>query len=237
MPASSSPRLGLSYGWSDGEGSWGPPLNVDLLALDVVVSPYLLSVTTTTPPGSPTAGDSYYVPTGGSGAWTGHVGSIASYQNGQWAFYATPKGLRTRVVDVAAFMFWNGTAWALEIPATAGATTIAISVTITGMPAAGAMYNSVIAIPLTLPANFQGTQVYDGTQATANTIVTVKKITGGTTVSTIGTITITPTGHQSFQLSTQAAVSFAAGDVLQCLFPAQDATLADVSIAILANRT
>lgn len=44
------------------------------------------SATLTTPPASPAEGDTYYVPTGATGAWSGHAGEIATYEDGAWTF-------------------------------------------------------------------------------------------------------------------------------------------------------
>jgi hypothetical protein len=46
------------------------------------------SATTTTPPASPADGDTYYVPTGATGAWAGHAGEIATWdaEEAAWQF-------------------------------------------------------------------------------------------------------------------------------------------------------
>jgi hypothetical protein len=105
-----------------------------------------------------------------------------------------------------------------------------------GKPASGAVFNIVLAMAITIPANLAGSVVYDGTQATASAVFTLNKISG-TTTTAAGTVTITSTGHATAALSTQAATSFAIGDVVQLIAPAsQDATLADVGITILAAK-
>jgi hypothetical protein len=106
-----------------------------------------------------------------------------------------------------------------------------------GMPAASAVYSVVVPYSMTLQANFAGTVVYDSTQATANAVFTVNHISGGTTTA-IGTLTIAPSSHTSVTLSTQAAVTMAAGDVLQLVAPSSpDATLANLAVTMLAYRT
>ena len=57
----------------------------------------LLSATTTTPPGSPSVGDTYYVPTGASGAWSSHVGSIAVWTSGSSWQFAPPVNAATYI--------------------------------------------------------------------------------------------------------------------------------------------
>lgn len=102
-------RFGIKHGYVDGDNGWGAGVNYDLALLDVMLNPYLLSITTTTPPTTPTDGDSYYVPTAGvtDPLWSSHTGKIAAYQNGQWNYYTVPSGLRAFVVDTAAFYYMN----------------------------------------------------------------------------------------------------------------------------------
>lgn len=107
---------------------------------------------------------------------------------------------------------------------------------IPGKPTASQPYNLAMAIACSINANFSGTVVYDGTQATANAVFSVNKISGGSTTA-IGTLTITSGSHTSVTLSTQAAVNLAVGDVLQIIAPSsQDATMADLGITILATK-
>lgn len=58
-----------------------------------------LSITTTAPPGLPTAGDTYIVPADATGAWAGQGGKLAHYYGGSWKFKVPPKGITTVVLD------------------------------------------------------------------------------------------------------------------------------------------
>lgn len=61
--------------------------------------PNVISTSTTAPPSSPADGDRYYVPTGATGAWAGHAGQVAEWDEaeGEWIFIDIPPG--TVIVD------------------------------------------------------------------------------------------------------------------------------------------
>lgn len=84
--------------------------NEALQLLDTVVQLAVGSVTST-PPGSPVAGERRIVGASPTGAFAGHANAVAAYQNGAWAF-ATPKpGWRAWNIAEEALLVWGGTAW------------------------------------------------------------------------------------------------------------------------------
>lgn len=93
-------------------------VNEALFLLDAVVQLNVLSATTTVPPGSTAEGDKYIVPTGATGAWSGHTDALALFMGGGWVFLLPRAGWTVWVASSASFLSWSGTAW---VPFAAGA--------------------------------------------------------------------------------------------------------------------
>ena len=85
--------------------------NEALRALDAVVQLMVLDKDLSTPPGSPAEGARYIVAASPTGAWAGHAGHIAAYQDGAWAFYAPVEGWLAWAADEDALYVWTGSAW------------------------------------------------------------------------------------------------------------------------------
>jgi hypothetical protein len=104
-----------------------------------------------------------------------------------------------------------------------------------GKPTSHQIYNFVIPSAMQLAENFAGTVVYDSTSTTNPAVFAVNKISGGVTTP-IGTITVGPASNTALTLSTQLAVSFVTGDVLQMVAPLiVDETLSDVAFTMMAT--
>jgi hypothetical protein len=87
--------------------------NEALRVLDAVVQLSVLDRDLTAPPVSPAEGARYIVAGSPTGAWAGHAGSIAAFQDGAWAFYAPEEGWRAWVADEARLYAWTVSAWVL----------------------------------------------------------------------------------------------------------------------------
>lgn len=74
--------------------------------LDDDDTPAVISATTTTPPAGspgPQNGDRYYVPAGATGAWSGHTGQLAEWDDDEagWVFTSIPAGTIFQVLDTS----------------------------------------------------------------------------------------------------------------------------------------
>lgn len=65
----------------------------------------------TTPPGSPANGDTYIVPSGATGVWSGHTNKIAHYYGGAWTFWTPIEGIRLWLNDEDTEYVFDGSAW------------------------------------------------------------------------------------------------------------------------------
>ena len=85
--------------------------NEAIRALDAIVQLSVLDRGLSTPPSAPAEGARYIIAAGPTGAWSGHAGKIAAYQDGAWMFYAPQEGWIAWVADENVAVVWSGTAW------------------------------------------------------------------------------------------------------------------------------
>ena len=86
--------------------------NEALLELDALIATVILDRDLSTPPPTPSDGDTYLVKATGTGVWTGQDGKLAYAIDGGWRFYAPFEGLTAYVADEAKLILYNGSAWA-----------------------------------------------------------------------------------------------------------------------------
>ena len=78
---------------------------------------------TATPPSAPVEGDLVIVATGATGAFSGHVNSLALWHGGKWVF-TPPEAKETHLVeDQDALFHWNGTTW-VKVATASGASAL-----------------------------------------------------------------------------------------------------------------
>jgi len=85
--------------------------NEAIQALDALVQASVESRTLATPPTSPLDGEAWLVPTGATGAWSGHVGELAAWQSGAWLFYDPAPGWQLYVKDDSTLVVFDAGAW------------------------------------------------------------------------------------------------------------------------------
>ncbi len=86
--------------------------NAALNLLDCVVQLSISARNVLTPPGTPVEGQRLLLGTGATGAFTGHDGAIATFQDGAWGFLAPVAGWRAYSEAENLLLIYNGTAWA-----------------------------------------------------------------------------------------------------------------------------
>ena len=68
------------------------PIEAAAVAVDAAIHIGVLDTALTAPPPSPAEGERYVVATGATGAWSGHAGAIATYEDATWRFLAPKLG-------------------------------------------------------------------------------------------------------------------------------------------------
>jgi len=72
----------------------------------------VLSKDVAAPPASPAAGDSYIIPAGATGAWSGKENQIAAFIGGAWSYFTVGEGVRLWINDLNVEYVFDGAAWA-----------------------------------------------------------------------------------------------------------------------------
>ncbi|MBP0438578.1 DUF2793 domain-containing protein [Tianweitania sediminis] len=93
--------------------------NEAIRALDALVQIAVLARNVAMPPPSPAEGDRYLVPSGAVEPWADHVGFLAAWQDGAWAFYAPQSGWTAWVQNEAVLLVHHNGGWA-EVGQNAG---------------------------------------------------------------------------------------------------------------------
>jgi hypothetical protein len=85
--------------------------NEALRILDAAVQISVLDLNRTAPPSSLAEGQRHVVASGATGAWTGHVNAIATWQDGAWAFLVPHTGWCIWSVADDGMFVYDGTHW------------------------------------------------------------------------------------------------------------------------------
>lgn len=222
-----APNQGLSYGWVRGEDFWGGPVNDDIVQLDTLLHPVVISMTFSTPPSDSVEGDTYIVATPGAGVWAGHDGDLAVLVEGAWVFYPPQDGWRVRLKSMNSFIWYNVDHWEDEStgedPVNPGPdpdlkpTAYDISATVTdALYADEAIVHLPILDAMMLPANMAESAL-DMLSASAAYVQLRVQRNG----ANVGTITIAQGAYNAVFATTGGnAVPFAKGDRITIRGPA-----------------
>jgi hypothetical protein len=85
--------------------------NEALRALDAIVQLTVKDRDLAAPPATPADGDRYLVAAAASGAWAGHDGAIAAFQDNAWMLYAPRAGWLAWVADEHRLVAFDGSQW------------------------------------------------------------------------------------------------------------------------------
>lgn len=82
-------------------------VNEALRRLDALVQITVQSAALAAPPGSPTEGQRWILSAAPTGAWAGHAGQIAAWQDGAWAFYIPLDGWTAVDISTDTLLMFN----------------------------------------------------------------------------------------------------------------------------------
>lgn len=85
--------------------------NEAIRALDAIVQIAVADRDLAAPPGSPADGGRYIVAASPTGAWAGHAGTIAAWQDGAWMFHVPREGWVVWIADEDQLLVYDGSAW------------------------------------------------------------------------------------------------------------------------------
>lgn len=105
-----TPNLVLPY-LAAGQAQKHVTLNESLRMLDALVQLGVISRALAAPPASPSDGDRHIVAAGPTGAWSGHAGKIAAFQDGGWMIYPAREGWLAFVRDEDKLLAFDGADW------------------------------------------------------------------------------------------------------------------------------
>lgn len=120
MAAKTGPRNGVLYGWAAGESGYNLQMDANLQMLDALLGGiHAIDRDLTSPPGSPSDGDSYIVGPSATGDWSGKDNEVAVWNNTEstWVFFTPKKGWTAYIEDEDVYSTWKGSSWSTGIAA------------------------------------------------------------------------------------------------------------------------
>lgn len=114
-----SPNLALTY-LAAAQAQKHVSVNETFRALDAIVQASVLSRAQVDPPASPADGDRYVVATPATGAWAGHGGKLAAWQDGGWTFHQPRAGWLVWIEAENLLVVFDGAVWIDAVHAGSG---------------------------------------------------------------------------------------------------------------------
>ena len=114
--SSTEPRSGLKYGWSPTTENFSAEMDANLLWLGRFGTH--LSVKDrdlATPPGSPTAGDTYIIAASPTGAWASKATQLTLWTGSAWVFAVPRVGMLAYIEDEQKLTIFKSGAWSAGI--------------------------------------------------------------------------------------------------------------------------
>jgi len=227
MPEVLDPNFGITYNWDLGQNGWNTGMDANLKKLGALIHLSIIDKDLNAPPGSPVNGDRYIIGPSPTGAWASKANQVAVRVAGAWEYYVPATGWAAFVVDENTFYHFAGSAWSASI----GASPYDIHVTMNGKPPTGVTLARVIFPRTTIfPSGLSGSYAKSEVAATASTTFTITKNN-----ASVGTFNWAAAATSAtFTMASQT--TFNAGDVMEVVAPAADATLADLTVTLVGSR-
>jgi hypothetical protein len=169
---SDTPNLGLAF-LEASQAQKHVTVNEALRRLDAVVHLAVIDRDLAAPPSSPANGDRYIVASAATGAWHGHDGQVAAFQDGAWTFLAPRPGWLAYALDEAVALVRTASAW-LPLPMPAQ-----------NLAMLGVLTSANVANRLAVKANGALFSHDDVTPGTGDMRVTLNKMSSGKDVGLV----------------------------------------------------
>jgi Protein of unknown function (DUF2793) len=186
-------------------------VNDGLQLLDSLVMPAVKSRSTAAPPGSPSEGERWIVPTGATGAWAGKTDTVAVWRDGAWAFLTARAGWAVHLEDERQTVVFTDGAWRDRIVGTANGGAIRLVALEQELTLAGAFVDTTTAViqdrMIVLAVASRTTQAVTGASSYSVGIAGDTSKFGGSLGVALGSTNIGVIGPTAFYANTPVRVT------------------------------
>ena len=102
---------GITHSYNSGERGWGSSANKNFELLSRVQQQDIVLSIVSTPPTSPSNGDTYIIGASPTGAWSSATANHLAYYDATWQYYTPRAGLLKYVASNQALYCYTGAAW------------------------------------------------------------------------------------------------------------------------------